>query len=118
MNKLAEQYYLKPQREGFAATKCIKDSLSRITKMDHVTVAYTRTNNYHVNSSIVQPEWQLLESTNFLTGVYSHDEQTNFHRCIRPVINEKALEPAQLTLFQSLYQTDNFRRKLPSQFAG
>lgn len=34
------------------------------------------------------------------------------------MINEKALEPPQLTLFQSLYQTDSFRKRLPTQFAG
>ena len=28
------------------------------------------------------------------------------------------MEPPQLTLFQSLYQTDSFRKRLPTQFAG
>ena len=34
------------------------------------------------------------------------------------MINERALEPPQLTLFQSLYQTDSFRKRLPTQFTG
>lgn len=82
--------------------------------MDHVKVAYKKGNNYHVNVGIVHPQMQLIESTSFLSGVYSSDEAENFLRCVRPVINEKAMEPPQLTLFQSLYQTDNFRRKMPS----
>ena len=118
MTKLVQQYYLKPNRAGANAMRCIKESISRITKMDHVQVAYKNGNNYHVNTGIVHPQMQLIDSTSFIQGVYLNDEAENFSRCVRPVINEKALEPAQLTLFQSLYQTDNFRRKMPSQFAG
>ena len=61
---------------------------------------------------------QLLESTNFIYGAHSEDEYHNFLRCIQPVVNEKALEPPQLTLFNSLYQVDSYRKRLPTQFAG
>jgi hypothetical protein len=36
MTKLVQQYYLKPNRAGANAMRCIKESISRITKMDHV----------------------------------------------------------------------------------
>ena len=94
--------------------KGIREAISRITKMDHVKVAYKQSNNYHVNTSLVHPEMQIIDSSNLIYGAYSFDDVSNFKRCIRPVINEKVLEPPQITLFQSLYQTDNFRRKLPS----
>ena len=42
---------------------------------------------------------QLLESTNMIHGAHSEDEFLNFNRCVQPVVNEKALEPPQLTLF-------------------
>lgn len=61
---------------------------------------------------------QLIENTNLIYGAHSEDEYQNFVRCVQPVINEKALEPPQITLFQSLYQTDSFRKRLPTQFAG
>ena len=61
---------------------------------------------------------QLLESTNMIYGAHSEDEHINFARCVQPVVNEKALEPPQLTLFQSLYQTDSYRKRIPTQFAG
>jgi len=116
LNKLADQYYEKPN--GAAVVRCIRDSISRITKIDHVKSAYMNSNNFHVNTSLVYPQMQLIESTNLLPSLYSEEDVTNFKRCIRPLLNEKVMEPKQLTLFQSLYQTDNFRRKLPSQFAG
>ena len=61
---------------------------------------------------------QFIESSGMIFGAFSEDEHINFARCIRPIINERAMEPAQITLFQSLYQTDNFRKRMPAQFAG
>jgi hypothetical protein len=86
--------------------------------MDHVRTSYSKGNSYHVNTGLVHPQMQLLESTNLIYGAHSEDEHQNFTRCVQPVINENALEPAQLTLFQSLYQTDSFRKRMPTQFAG
>ena len=86
--------------------------------MDHVKSSFSRSNSYHVNTSLVSPHMQLLESTNLIYGAYSEDEAQNFQRCIQPVVNEKALEPPQLTLFNSLYQIDSYRKRLPTQFAG
>jgi len=86
--------------------------------MDHVKVSFQKSNSYHVNTSIVHPSYQLLEASNLIAGVYSEDERQNFARCVQPVINEKALEPPQITLFQSLYQHDSLRKRMPTQFAG
>ena len=81
-------------------------------------LSYSNGNSYHVNTALVHPQMQLLESTNMIFGALSEDDHQNFQRCVQPVINEKALEPPQLSLFQSLYQTDSFRRRMPTQFAG
>lgn len=67
--------------------------------MDHVKVSYSKGNSYHVNTSLVHPNQQLLENSNILNGSYHHDERMNFDRCVQPVVNEKAMEPAQTTLF-------------------
>ena len=81
-------------------------------------MSYAKSNSYHVNTSLVHPHTQFIESSNLIFGAFSADEHVNFARCIQPVINEKAMEPPQITLFQSLYQTDAFRKRLPAQFAG
>ena len=116
LHKIIQQFYI--QKKGGNAIGCLRDAISQLSKMDHVRISYSKGNSYHVNTSLVHPHMQLLESTNFIYGAHSEDEYQNFNRCVRPVINEKALEPAQLTLFQSLYQTDSFRKRLPTQFAG
>lgn len=99
MTKLVQQFYMKPKQAGRNAVKCLKNSISHIIKMDHVKIAYTHTNNYHVNTALVHPQYQLIDSTNFISGAYQDDERANFLRCVLPVVNEKALEPSQLTLF-------------------
>ena len=116
IHKLVEQYYI--EKKDPRTIRTLKQAVSHLTKMDHVNVSYARSNSYHVNTSLVHPHMQFIESTNLIHGAFSEDEHINFARCVRPVVNERALEPAQVTLFQSLYQTDNFRKRLPSQFAG
>ena len=112
------KYFNEKSSRSQNAVQCIQKSISHITKMDHVKISYTHTNNYHVNTGLVHPQMQLIDTTHLIAGSFTDDERTNFLRCIQPVINEKALEPPQLTLFQSLYQMDNFRKKIPSQFVG
>lgn len=60
----------------------------------------------------------MLENANIFAGAVTPDATANFKRCVRPVINEKALEPSQVTLFQSIYQQDQLRRSIPTQFVG
>ena len=62
--------------------------------MSHVTVSYARSNSYHVNTSLVSPQMQFIETSNMIYGAFSEDEHTNFAKCVRPIINEKACEPA------------------------
>ena len=114
MHKLTQEYYQKDN----PGIKALKEAISSLTRMDHVKCSYTRSNSYHVNTSLVSPHMLHLESTNLIAGAHSEDEYLNFLRCIQPVVNEKALEPPQLTLFNSLYQVDSYRRRLPAQFAG
>ena len=112
IHKLVEQYYIEKKDPG--TIKTLKEAVSNLTKMDHVNVSYTRSNSYHVNTSLVHPHLQFIESSGMIYGAFSEDEHTNFARCIRPIINERALEPPQITLFQSLYQTDHYRKRLPA----
>lgn len=116
IHKLVDQFYTEKKDAG--TIKTLKEAVWDLTKMNHVTVSYARANSYHVNTTLVHPHHQFLESSNLIFGAFSEDEHVSFARCIRPVVNERALEPPQVTLFQSLYQTDVFRKRLPAQFAG
>ena len=115
-HKIIQQFYI--QGRGGNGIRSLRDAISQLAKMDHVRTSYSLGNSYHVNTSLVHPHMQLLESTNLIYGAHSEDEYQNFSRCVQPVVNERALEPPQLTLFQSLYQTDSFRKRLPTQFTG
>ena len=95
-HKLVQQFYY---QKNASAVKCVKDAISQLTKMDHVKVSFKKSNSYHVNTSIVHPMYQFLESGNLIEGVYTEDERLNFRRCVQPIVNEKALEPPQITLF-------------------
>ena len=81
------------------ASKSIGDAISSLAKMDHVKVSYHKSNSYHVNTSLVHPKLQNLESTQLIVGMSSLDDRMNFDRCVQPIINEKAKESPQITLF-------------------
>ena len=116
IHKLIDQFYT--DKKDPETIKTLKKAVQDLTKTSHVTVSYARANSYHVNTALVHPQFQFLESSNLIYGAFSEDEHMNFAKCVRPVVNERALEPPQVTLFESLYQTDYFRRQLPTQFAG
>lgn len=79
---------------------------------------FLKPNNYSVSASIISAEQFALESGNFIFGAVQHQDTQNFERCIQPIVNERALEPAQITLFKSIYKFDTLRMANQSQFAG
>ena len=96
-HKIIHQFYI--QKRGTNGIRSLRQAISLLAKTDHVRISYSKGNSYHVNTGLVHPHMQLLEPTNFIYGAHSEDEHINFSRCVQPVINEKALEPPQLTLF-------------------
>lgn len=75
------------------AVEHVKKAIATVTKMDHLNVIMASSGNFNVNSSLVHPSSTMLEAQNIFYGASSPDEITNFRRSIRPIINEKALEP-------------------------
>ena len=96
LNKLIEYYY---REHNMKAVSCLKEALGLVTRTDHVKLSFNRTNSYHVNNSLVATHTIPLDSCNIVSGFYNNDEAINFQRCVQPVINERALEPPQVTLF-------------------
>ena len=108
LQKLIEYFY---RERNLKAVDCVKEALGLVAKTDHVKLSFNRTNSYHVNNSLVAPHTIPLNTCNILSGFYNNEEANCFDRCIQPIVNEKALEPPQVTLFQSLYQTDPMRKQ-------
>ena len=59
-----------------------QQALAQVTKMDHVKVTFTSANNYYVNTSLVHPSMQMLDSGNLVYGSAQPDEVFNFKRAI------------------------------------
>lgn len=88
----------------------IRRSIADITKMNHVRCNFLKPGNYTVQNSVVSASQYSLEAGNLIYGSIQQDECMNFARCVQPVINEKALEPAQIALFEAMYNHDYLRR--------
>jgi hypothetical protein len=115
LHKLVEHFY---RTKNIRAVTTITEAIKKFTKTDHIDISYNGGNSFHVNSSLVATGCIPLNSQNLLYGFYNNTEAVLFDRAVRPVVNEKAQEPPQITLFQSLYQTDPLRKMSCTQFAG
>lgn len=79
--------------------RVLREQIAKVTNMQHVKIVHLKPNNYAVTSSIIAPESFVMESGNMIYGSVQWEDVCNFHRTVQPVINEKCLEPAQITLF-------------------
>jgi hypothetical protein len=113
--KLVPQFFI---QENLAAIESVQSAIGRLIRMDHVKLKLLKPNNYAVSMNMVDPLLLNIEPGNLIFGSMQAEEITSFNRCVQPIINEKALEPSQLTLFQTLYQRDTIRCCGSSQFAG
>lgn len=107
LHKLVQQFYY---QKNISSVQTIQQALGSLTKMDHVRVKCISKGNYNVCTALVHPQMQTVESGNMIHGSVQSDQIFNFQRCIQPILNEKALEPSQITMFQSIYQSDTQRR--------
>lgn len=82
-----------------AAIDSVQSAIARLIRMDHVKLKFLKPNNYSVSMNIVDPLLVNIEPGNMIFGSMQLDTVKNFNRCVQPIINEKALEPSQLTLF-------------------
>lgn len=114
IERLLDTYY---QKGGIKEIKFLTDLHSQITKRDHVKVSFNH-NAFHVNSAYTRPETISLDSSNYFGYYTNNEEETGFQSCIQPTINEKALCPPQVTLFEgiyvpTLYKTTQYPGQIP-----
>ncbi len=62
--------------------------------MSHAKVVYLRPNNYSVQTGLISSDQYALDSGALIYGSFVPQDISNFRRCIQPVVNERALEPA------------------------
>lgn len=58
---------------------------------------------FHVNSSELEAEKLSLESSSLSPHSGSLAEQISFKKCIHPILSDKALEPPEFTLLESIF---------------
>ena len=56
-----------------------------------------------------------IEPSNYFGYYGNAEEEQGFFSCIHPTINEKALNPPQVTLYEGIYGTQLYRT---TQYAG
>lgn len=99
-NKLNQQFYY---QNNIPAVISLNTAIANLTKMDHVRVKCMGRGNYNVQTALVDQKLQLIDSCNLIYGCVQIDQIQNFKKFIQPILNERALEPPQITLFQSIY---------------
>jgi len=73
-----------------------------LCKRDHVKIQNTN-GTFHVNSSELDSEKLSLESSSLSPYSGNLSEQISFKKCIHPILSDKALEPAEFTLLESIF---------------
>ncbi|CDW83349.1 UNKNOWN [Stylonychia lemnae] len=126
MDKLIDSYHSKG---GSKEVRIISEFQQRLIKRDHVKISY-RYNSFHSNASLTRPDHFSLESSNIFHYYGNHEEYSDFNTCLMPIVNEHAMSPAQITLFEGIYvnqkmkatqfvgQIPNYPRAYPSLEAG
>jgi hypothetical protein len=80
----------------------LNDTLLALCKRDHVKIQNTN-GTFHVNSSELDSEKFNLESSSLNPQYGNLAERISFKKCIHPVLSDKALEPAEFTLLESIF---------------
>jgi hypothetical protein len=111
IERLLDTYYLKGAAKE---VKFLTDLHKALTKKDHIRVTY-KYNAFHVNGAYTRPEQISIDSTNYFGYYGNQEEDAGFFSCVQPCINEKALSPPQISLFEGIYGTSIYKT---TQYAG
>jgi hypothetical protein len=98
LHRLANSFIVQGNLKGY---NICRQGIKDFSNTQHFKVNYLQPNNYSVFSCVLDSG---LEPSQFTFGRYLEQDVVCFKRCVQPVVNEQALEPAQITLFQSLFQ--------------
>lgn len=99
IQKLSEKYFEKRQRK---AGKALNDTLLALSKRDHIKIVGAN-GTFHLNSSDLDPSSQNIDTSSLTAYAGSSWEAQQFRRCVFPILSDKALEPVEITLLESIY---------------
>jgi len=80
----------------------LNDTLLALAKRDHIKIL-SSDGSFHLNSADLDVNNSKIESSSLSPHFGSISEQRNFKKCIFPILSDKALEPAEITLLESIY---------------
>ena len=84
------------------AGQALNDTLLALAKRDHIKIL-SSDGSFHLNSADLDANNSKIESSSLSPHFGSIYEQMNFKKCIFPILSDKALEPAEITLLESIY---------------
>jgi hypothetical protein len=99
LQKVADQFY---DKHDIRSGNSVDSTIIHLSNRDHIRVSQAN-GAFHVNSLVLNAEASCLETSSLLPQFGSITEKTNFLRCIHPVISDKAMEPPEITLLESVY---------------
>lgn len=80
----------------------MNDTLLALAKRDHIKILSSN-GSFHLNSADLDVCNSKIESTSLSPHFGSIYEQMNFRKCVYPILSDKALEPPEITLLESIY---------------
>ena len=80
----------------------MNDTLLALAKRDHIKIVAAN-GLFHLNSSDLDINNSNLEASSLSPHFGNIYEKINFRKCIFPVLSDKALEPQEITLLESIY---------------
>ena len=97
--QLIEQYMKKGQ-EG--AAQAVNDTVFALAKRDHIKVLSSN-GIFHLNSVDLDLSSTTIEPSSLLPHFGSISERQAFRKTIQPILSDRALEPQEITLLESIY---------------
>ena len=80
----------------------LSKAITAMANRDHIRLV-SSAGGFHLNSSILDPSRLNLEAGSLCHQFGYPTETINFMKCIHPVLSDRALEPPELTLLESVY---------------
>jgi len=99
VQKMNEHFLTQKQ---IKAGKALSDVLLALAGRDHIQIIQTN-GSAHMNSSDIDPSNVSLEPTTLQTHFNNAYETLNFQKCVFPILSDRALEPQEVTLLQSIF---------------
>lgn len=86
-----------------------------LAKRSHIQILSSN-GIYHLNQAEVSADRVSLESSSLIHQFCSLAERLNFSRCVLPILSDRALEPQEITLLESVYLNNEVL--LPDSFGN